>query len=72
MTRRPSDILVTREARTHFVQSAADLDTKADVFVHVSAVERAGIEQSAPRQNFELDLEPDAEGQHDAGSLRLL
>jgi CspA family cold shock protein len=48
------------------------VDGSADVFVHASALERAGIDNLREGQKLQFDLEPDQKGRHAAGNLRLL
>ena len=47
-------------------------DGSADVFVHVSALERAGLRSLAEGQKLEFDLERDQKGRSSASNLRLL
>lgn len=42
-----------------------------DVFVHISAVERAGLGSLADGQKIEYEMETDRSGRSSAGSLRL-
>lgn len=43
-----------------------------DVFVHVSALERAGIGGLAEGQKLEFDLEQDRQGRNSAANLKLV
>jgi cold shock protein len=43
-----------------------------DVFVHATALERAGINGLAEGQKLEFDLERDQRGRNSASNLRLL
>lgn len=43
-----------------------------DVFVHISAVERAGLHGLAENQKVEYELETGRDGRTSAGSLRAL
>lgn len=43
-----------------------------DVFVHATALERAGISGLVEGQSVEFDLEPDQRGRNSAARLRLL
>ena len=47
-------------------------DGGKDVFVHVSALERAGISGLAEGQKLEFDLESDQKGRSSAGNLRVV
>ena len=47
-------------------------DGSKDVFVHVSALERAGLNSLAEGQKLEFDLESDQKGRSSAGNLRLV
>jgi CspA family cold shock protein len=47
------------------------VDGSADVFVHATALERAGISSLAEGQKVEFDLERDQKGRSAVGSLRL-
>jgi CspA family cold shock protein len=44
----------------------------SDVFVHVTALERAGINGLAEGQKVEFDLEKDQKGRNSASNLRTL
>ncbi|WP_136686129.1 cold-shock protein [Falsirhodobacter xinxiangensis] len=44
----------------------------ADVFVHISAVERAGVRELADGQKISFDLETGRNGKSSAVDLRLL
>jgi cold shock protein len=48
------------------------VDGSADVFVHSSALERAGLNSLAEGQQVEFDLERDQKGRSAVGSLRLV
>ena len=48
------------------------VDGGADVFVHASALERAGLNSLAEGQRVEFDLERDKKGRSAVGNLRLL
>lgn len=48
------------------------IDGSPDVFVHVSALERAGLTDLQEGQKLQFDLQPDQKGRHSAGNLRLL
>jgi cold shock protein len=48
------------------------IDGSADIFVHVTALERAGIDSLCEGQKLQFDLEHDQRGRHAAGNLRLL
>lgn len=52
-----------------FIESA---DGSGDVFVHISAVERAGLQNLLEGQKLEYDLEPGRNGKMAAGSLVVL
>jgi cold shock protein len=52
-----------------FIQPA---DGSRDVFVHATALERAGIASLAEGQKVEFDLEQDQKGRSSAANLRLL
>jgi len=43
-----------------------------DVFVHISAVERAGLTGLADNQKIEFELQSGRDGRASAGDLRLL
>ena len=43
-----------------------------DVFVHISAVERAGLTGLADNQKVEFELEAGRDGRQSAGSLQLI
>jgi len=43
-----------------------------DVFVHISAVERAGLTGLADNQKVSFDLESGRDGRESAGNLQLL
>lgn len=47
------------------------VDGGADVFVHVSALERAGLSSLAEGQKLQFDLERDQRGRNSASNLRL-
>jgi CspA family cold shock protein len=47
-------------------------DGGKDVFVHISAVERAGLTGLADDQKIEFDLEEGRDGRQSAGSLVLV
>jgi CspA family cold shock protein len=47
-------------------------DGSRDVFVHATALERAGISSLAEGQKVEFDLEQDQKGRSSAANLRLL
>ncbi len=47
-------------------------DGGKDVFVHISAVERAGIENPQEGQKIQYELESDRQGRTSAGNLQLL
>jgi cold shock protein len=47
-------------------------DGGKDVFVHVSALERAGISSLVEGQKLEFELEKDRQGRNSASNLRLL
>lgn len=46
-------------------------DGSQDVFVHISALERAGIANLAEGQKVSYDLEPGRNGKTAAGNLRV-
>jgi CspA family cold shock protein len=48
------------------------VDGSADVFVHATALERAGLSSLAEGQKVEFDLERDQKGRSSVGNLRLL
>ena len=48
------------------------VDGSTDVFVHASALERAGLNSLAEGQQVEFDLERDQKGRSAVGNLRLL
>ena len=52
-----------------FIESS---DGSGDVFVHISAVERAGIQNLVEGQNLEYELETGRNGKPAAGNLVLL
>ena len=52
-----------------FIQPA---DGSKDIFVHVSALERAGIEGLAEGQKLQFDLEHDIKGRSSAANLQLI
>ena len=52
-----------------FIQPA---DGSKDIFVHATALERAGLSQLAEGQKLEFDLEQDQKGRSSAANLRLL
>ena len=43
-----------------------------DVFVHISAVERAGLTGLADDQKVEFDMEAGRDGRQSAGNLKLI
>lgn len=45
-------------------------DGGKDVFVHISAVERAGMNPPAEGQKLSYELEPDRRGRTSAGNLQ--
>ena len=47
-------------------------DGKKDVYVHVSALERAGIMGLAEGQKLQFDLEEDVKGRSSASNLQLI
>ncbi len=47
-------------------------DGSKDVFVHISAVEGAGLQSPADGQKVEYELESSRDGRSSAGSLRYL
>jgi CspA family cold shock protein len=47
-------------------------DGSKDVFLHISAVEGAGLQSPADGQNVEYELESGRDGRSSAGSLRYL
>ena len=47
-------------------------DGSKDIFVHVSALERAGIEGLAEGQKLQFDLEQDIKGRSSAANLQLI
>jgi cold shock protein len=47
-------------------------DGSRDIFVHATALERAGISHLAEGQKVEFDLEQDQKGRSSAANLRLL
>ena len=47
-------------------------DGGKDVFVHISAVERAGLTGLADDQKVEFELESGRDGRQSAGALKLL
>jgi CspA family cold shock protein len=47
-------------------------DGSRDIFVHATALERAGIASLAEGQKVEFDLEQDQKGRSSAANLRLL
>ncbi|TQV75850.1 cold-shock protein [Denitrobaculum tricleocarpae] len=46
-------------------------DGGKDVFVHISAVERSGIDHPQEGQKIEFDLENDRQGRASAANLRV-
>jgi CspA family cold shock protein len=46
-------------------------DGSKDVFVHISAVERAGLRSIAEGQKISYDLEKGRDGKSSAGNLRV-
>jgi CspA family cold shock protein len=50
-----------------FIQPA---DGGKDVFLHISAVERAGLQNPGDGQKVEFDLESGRDGRASAGNLR--
>jgi cold shock protein len=48
------------------------VDGGKDVFVHVSALERAGLDGLAEGQKLQFDLEQDAKGRSSAANLHLV
>jgi CspA family cold shock protein len=52
-----------------FIQAA---DGSRDIFVHATALERAGITNLVEGQKVEFDLERDQKGRSAAANLRLL
>lgn len=44
----------------------------ADIFVHISAVEKAGLDDLREGQRISFDLENDRKGRKSAGNLRLV
>ena len=52
-----------------FIQPA---DGSKDIFVHATALERAGLVHLAEGQKLEFDLEQDQKGRSSAANLRLL
>jgi CspA family cold shock protein len=48
------------------------VDGSRDVFVHATALERAGLSGLAEGQKLEFDLEQDQKGRSSAANLRLL
>jgi len=50
-----------------FIQPA---DGGKDVFLHISAVERAGLQNPGDGQKVEFDLESGRDGRTSAGNLR--
>jgi len=52
-----------------FIESS---DGSGDVFVHISAVERAGIQNLVEGQNLEYELETGRNGKPAAGNLVLV
>ncbi len=48
------------------------VDGSADVFVHVSALERAGLDNLQEGQKLQFDLQPDQKGRHSAANLQLV
>ncbi len=47
-------------------------DGSKDVFVHVSAVDQAGISSLQEGQKLEYELVPDKQGRSAAGNLKLI
>lgn len=47
-------------------------DGSRDIFVHATALERAGITSLLPGQRVEFDLEQDQKGRSTAANVRLL
>jgi CspA family cold shock protein len=47
-------------------------DGSKDIFVHVSALERAGLEGLAEGQKLQFDLEQDTKGRSSAANLQLI
>ena len=47
-------------------------DGSKDVFVHVSAVDQAGISSLQEGQKIEYELVPDKQGRSAAGNLKLI
>ena len=43
-----------------------------DVFVHISAVERAGLTDLADNQKIKFDVEPGRDGRESAANLELM
>ena len=52
-----------------FIQPA---DGSKDIFVHVSALERAGLDGLAEGQKLQFDLEQDTKGRSSAANLQLI
>ncbi|RUV38398.1 MAG: cold-shock protein [Mesorhizobium sp.] len=55
--------------RTDFIQPT---DGGKDVFVHVSALERAGFPGLAEGQKLQFELERDTKGRESAANLQLI
>ena len=47
-------------------------DGSKDVFLHISAVERAGLQSPAEGENIEYELESGRDGKTSAGSISYL
>ena len=47
-------------------------DGSKDAFVHISAVERAGLTGLADGQRVEYELQPGRDGKSSAGNLKIL
>ena len=47
-------------------------DGSKDVFLHISAVERAGLQSPADGQNIQYELESGRDGRSSAGSISYL
>ena len=48
------------------------VDGGKDIFVHVSALERAGLDGLAEGQKLQFDLEQDTKGRSSAANLQLI
>jgi cold shock protein len=48
------------------------IDGSADIFVHASALERAGLDNLKEGQKLQFAVESDQKGRNAAGNLRLL